>query len=118
MDIMQLYHFSPPKENIIEMKLQRGKFENILNLLNSSTEKINSKIEIIGELVGIDLDTRSFHLKNLEEDIRGILAGDFIIQPILVQKKYKATIVKEIEIKYSTDYEDQKYYLSSLEPIE
>ncbi|PJZ86887.1 hypothetical protein [Leptospira levettii] len=107
--------FLPPDSNEISFQLQKGSFERIFSLLNSTAEKTFTPINFEGQLVGIDTDNRTFHIKNLDEDIKGFLAGDFSLNdPIAVLKYYKAKIIRESELKYSSDYEDYKYYLESL----
>lgn len=110
--------FLPPDSEEISFQMQKSSFERIFSLLNSTAEKTFTPINFEGQLVGIDTDNRTFHIKNSDEDIKGFLAGDFSLNaPIEVLRFYKAKLLRESELKYSSDYEDHKYYLESLIPI-
>jgi hypothetical protein len=72
-----------------------------------------AKVEVAGELVGIDVERRTFHLRVNGEDYTGALSDD--IRPAVeVPKHYKAVIEERTVTKYSTDEEKTARVLLSL----
>lgn len=75
----------------------------------------SAKAEVAGELVGIDVERRTFHLRVEDEDYTGSLSDD-IRQAVEVPRRYRAVIEERTITKYSTDEEKTSRVLLSLSP--
>ncbi|WP_321472137.1 hypothetical protein [uncultured Paludibaculum sp.] len=73
----------------------------------------STKVEVAGELVGIDVDRRTFHLRVEKEDYIGLLSDD-IRHAVEVPKHYHAMVEERTITKYSTDEEKTTRILLSL----
>lgn len=90
---------------------------NAISLSDYSAPRI---IEVIGDLVGADMDRKSFHLKTeTKQDIRGRFA-DAITSEHRAQlpAPYIAKIRVTTQMLYATEKEEDDYFLLSLEPRE
>jgi hypothetical protein len=99
------------------MLLQVPELQRFVNLVASTGETQQESLRVYGELVGVDVLTRTFHfVVDSKTDIRGPLHQSFKApEPLVVRSYYTATIVLETRLQYATGEEDKKYFLISLE---
>ena len=73
----------------------------------------STKVEVAGDLVGIDVDRRTFHLRVGDDDLAGSLSDD-IRQAVELPRHYRAVIEERTITKYSTEEEKTTRILLSL----
>ena len=73
----------------------------------------SKRIEVAGELVGVDVERRTFHFRVEEENYTGSLSPE-IRHAVEVPMRYTAVIDEETITKYSTDEEKTSRILISL----
>jgi hypothetical protein len=97
--------------------LQVPELQRFVNLIASTGETQQESLRLYGELVGVDVLTRTFHfVVDSKTDIRGPLHPSFKApEPLVVRNYYTAEIVLETRLQYATGEEDKKYFLVSLD---
>jgi hypothetical protein len=93
--------------------IQHPELRELRDTIALTSDVRSTKVEVAGELVGIDVDRRTFHLRVENEDYIGSLSDD-IRQAVEVPKHYKAVIEERTTTKYSTDEETTTRILLSL----
>lgn len=100
-----------------QLLLQVPELQRFVNLVASTGETQQESLRLYGELVGVDVLTRTFHfVVDSKTDIRGLLHPSFKAPELLVVRSYyTADIVLETRLQYSTGEEDKRYFLVSLD---
>jgi hypothetical protein len=100
----------------LHVLMQVPQLQRFVNLVASTGETERETLTVYGELVGIDVVTRAFHIVvDSKLDIRGLLDGAFRApDPLVIRSYYTAKIIVETQLKYATGEETTKYYLISL----
>jgi hypothetical protein len=99
--------------------VQRPEFDQLTHTISMTSDAVDDEFEIVGELVGADVTTHTFHIKAPEAEIRGRFAD--AIGPehaVTLPKPYRAKIRKTTKIYYSTEREDESFFLLALESVE
>lgn len=101
-----------------EILLQAPEASNLCDLINATSDAEGEEINVVGELVGGDLVTLTFHLRFPEaEDMRGRISPKFSYPgELALRRTYKARIFKTTTIHFATDSETISYELLNLEP--
>jgi hypothetical protein len=102
-----------------EVLLQAPEAEYLCNLIDSTNEIEGKGITVIGQLVGGDTATNTFHLKFPDSpDIRGRMSEKFSYSgDLILDRNYKAELLVRKTIYYATDREEIDHQLISLSPI-
>ncbi len=101
-----------------KLLVQRPEFEHLQRLIDETSQETREEITVTGQLVGADVERRSFHMR-LESDteIRGFFTDAIgLSHTVELPKLYRANITKTVTIRYSTEEEDIHYHLLRLEP--
>ncbi len=101
-----------------DILVQFPELEFLKRVIEASSDKEEKEIELTGLLVGLDINSRTFHMTfEKGDDIRGkmsetIAGRDHTIE---LPKYYKAKMTKTTQVFYSTEKENTYYFLTSLE---
>lgn len=109
------------RREIIRTRLfaQRPELERLHQTISVTSEEREFEMTVYGDLVGADVLRQTFHIKlDTGEEIRGKLS-EAITEEKTVELpiRYKACVTKTTKIYYSTEEEEVKYYLHSLEQL-
>ena len=98
--------------------LQRPELETLKQAIEHTSEKAEEEFDVVGDLVGVDVTGRSFHMKIPDrEDIRGSFRDAISSQhTVEVPKRYKAKIRKTTTVYYATEEESVVHFLVRLSP--
>lgn len=102
-----------------EILLQVPEAENLCKLIDSTNEIEGDKITVIGQLVGGDTATGTFHLEVPESpDIKGRMTQTFSYAgELILDRNYSADLLMTKTIHYATDLEEVNYELLALTPV-
>lgn len=109
------------REKTIRNRLltQQPEFERLHKTIEETSEQTVMEIEVTGELEGADVSKKTFHIKSdTGEDFKGFTDVINESQTVELPKRYKATIIRKEQIKYSTEEELVSHQLIKLEPIQ
>jgi hypothetical protein len=93
--------------------IQHPELRQLRDAIAQTSDVRSTKVEVLGELVGIDVERRTFHLRVENDDFTGSLSDD-IRQAVEVPGRYRAFIEERTVTKYSTDEEKTARILLSL----
>jgi hypothetical protein len=81
--------------------------------IEATSEETEETVEMRGTLVGLDVETRKFHMKFPEgEDVKGEMSPAIGTKHTLeLPKDYTATVLVKRKIRYSTETEEASYFL-------
>jgi len=99
-----------------ELVAQIPELRKVQRAINQTSDESIEEFNAIGELLGADVSTNTFHFK-LEEgtDIRGRMELDINEQnTVALPRRYRARIKKVTTISYSTEEERAVYYLTAI----
>jgi hypothetical protein len=100
---------------------QHPEFQRLHRTIEQTSEETTAEIQVVGMLMSASVSRKTFelHLDN-KERISGSFVGDAIseLHTIELPKKYKATVVKTEQIRYSTEENLVSYRLLRIEPVE
>jgi hypothetical protein len=104
------------KENEYQLFIQTPQLEGLRDAISQTSEEIETIVEMSGELVGLDVDTKRFHMKvEGPDDIKGGVSPIIGTRKTLeVPKHYTAEVQVKRKIYYATDKEDVAYFLLNL----
>jgi hypothetical protein len=96
--------------------IQQPQLEQLRKAIEQTSEEKEVVEEVSGDLVGADVTRKSFHLKTPGRgEIRGTFADAISTeQTVELPKSYVATIRKRTRIVYSTEQEQESYFLLRL----
>lgn len=98
---------------MLKLFAQVPRLQELRQVIEHSSEQTEDVIELTGELVGLDVDTKKFHMKLPEAgDIKGEVSP--IIgtkQTVEVPKRYTIEVLVKKQIHYATEKEDTSYLL-------
>jgi hypothetical protein len=102
-----------------ELLLQVPEAEHLCSLIDSASETEGEEITLIGQLVGGDTATNTFHLKFPDSpDIKGRISEAFSYSgDLILDRNYSANLLVTKTIHYAMDREDVDYWLLGLNPI-
>jgi hypothetical protein len=107
------------KPNGAHLFIQLPEILNLRNTISLSSEIEEKEVEIFGELIGADINRKSFHIQTdgTPKDIRGHFSDAITAQhKAQLPAFYLAKLRRTVRVIYSTDQEDEQYFLLSLEP--
>lgn len=98
------------------MRAEVGVLRRLTDLIASTSEVDRYNLQYYGKLVGIDTQSRTFHLVvDGKQDIRGSLHESFEHpQPLTVDTYYTAYLDVEVQVHYATGSEDRRNVLRAL----
>lgn len=99
----------------LSLLIQRPELQHLAETINKTSDEQYSEFEFTGELVGADVITHTFHMKSDEREIKGRFSD--AISPdhaVTVPRPYRARIGKTTRVYYSTDREDESFFLLEL----
>lgn len=99
-----------------QLIIQVPELERFVNLVASTSDISQEEFLFYGELVGIDVKGRTFHLVvDGKDDIRGTLHESYrAAETIAIPSHYTAKLQARIITHYATGEEDKTYFLLSL----
>jgi len=102
-----------------EVLLQAPEAAYLCRLIESTNEIEGEEITVMGQLVGGDTVTNTFHLKFPNSpDIKGQMSKTFSYSgELILDRNYKATLLETKTIHYSTDSEKIDHILLTLRPV-
>jgi len=102
-----------------EVLLQAPEADNLCRLIDATNEVENEVTTLIGQLVGADTATNTFHLRFPNSpDIKGNMNQKFSHSgDLTLDRKYTATLLMTKTIRYATDSEDITYELLELRTL-
>lgn len=99
--------------------IQRPELERLTQAIDVTSDNEYSEFDFTGDLVGADVDNLTFHMKNGETEIKGrfsdAISADHVVT---LPKPYRARIRKTTKIYYSTEREEESFFLLGLESVE
>lgn len=106
------------KEIKNKLFIQAPEIRSLKELMEKTGEETIKEIVVEGELLGADVLGHRFHMRVEGGEIRGVFA-DAISEKHTVElpKQYRAKIRKTTRVKYSTDEEQEIYFLIQLTKI-
>jgi hypothetical protein len=96
-----------------ELLIQRPELAQLRDAIALTSDVRSTRIEVAGELVGIDVQRRTFHLKTDQRDYTGALS-DAITLAVEVPQRYQAVLEERVVTKFSTDEESTIFVLETL----
>ncbi|MED5098672.1 hypothetical protein P9858_00880 [Niallia circulans] len=110
--------WASPADDLIKTRLERQKISDAINLLSQEKKIEQNEVEIVANLVGLDTDKKTFHLKTDENDhFSGKFLKDASIAVDNLNVRVKATLLEESEMDFISSNVNYRYYLKSLELI-
>ena len=100
--------------------IQPPEISSLRNAISLSAYSAPRNIEVVGVLVGADMDRKSFHLKTeTKQDIRGRFFDAITAEHrAQLPAPYTAKLRITTQTLYATEQEEDAYFLLSLEPKE
>lgn len=104
------------QETKFKLFIQLPQLEVLKNIIDSSSDEKEDVLELSGELVGLDVDTKRFHMKvEGGDDIKGDVAPIIGTKKTLeLPKHYTADVLVKRKIYYATEKEEVSYFLLKL----
>ena len=106
------------KGNTSKYKLfiQVPQLENLRAVIDQTSDEKEEIVELSGELVGLDVDTRKFHMKieggaDIKGNVSPIIGTKHTLE---LPKRYSADVQIKRKIYYATEKEDASYFLLKL----
>lgn len=98
--------------------IQQPELARLQEAIAATSEETTEAIVQAGELIGVDVKQKTFHLRFPDGDeIRGSFVDAVShTQSVTIPRFYKATLTKITRIQYSTEDEKTDYFLQRLEP--
>lgn len=102
--------------------IQKQQFTSLRHILLEESEEETEEFTVTGELLGADVQRKSFHIRILREGKKEDIFGNFsdAISPshtVELPKIYRAVIRKTTRIRYSTEQEDIHNMLLRIESV-
>jgi hypothetical protein len=104
------------REDMVLALFEARHLVNLGRAIEETSDETEEVLELIGDMVGADINKHTFHLAFEEADeIRGTMADSIGVQyTVELPKRYLAVIRKTSFINYATDEEYTKYHLLEL----
>lgn len=101
----------------VHLLAQVPELEVVQRAINQTSEEITEEFSALGELLGVDVSTQSFHMQLGEGlELRGRLGFEVDEDsPVAVPGYYQASFRKTTTISYATEEEKTVYFLLSLQ---
>lgn len=104
-----------------ELRIQSPELERTRRAIEATSAQRARTYDVIGELRGWDIDTRTFHLQTETDEIRGRLSDEvaerYSKQTVQLPKMYTARIHTVTIISLAYEKESTTHQLLSLEPL-
>jgi hypothetical protein len=103
-------------ETKFKLFIQVPQLETLKTVIDETSDEKEDIVELAGQLVGLDVDTKKFHMK-IEggDDIKGDVAPIIGTKHTLeLPKRYTADVLVKRKIYYATEKEDVSYFLLKL----
>jgi len=102
--------------------IQKQQFTSLRRALLEESEEEQEEFTMVGDLLGADVQRKSFHLRTEREGKREDIFGNFTdaISPshtVELPKMYRATIRRTTKIRYSTEQEEIHNFLLRIENV-
>jgi hypothetical protein len=93
--------------------IQVPQLQELRDAIAATSEETEETVELKGTLVGLDVDTRKFHMKFPDaEDMKGEMSPAIgTKQTLELPRDYKVDILIKKKIRYSTETEEVSYFL-------
>lgn len=104
------------KETKFKLFIQVPQLEALKSIIDQTSDEKEEIVELAGQLVGLDVATRKFHMK-IEggDDIKGDVAPIIGTKHTLeLPRRYVAEVLVKRTIYYATEKEDVSYFLLNL----
>jgi hypothetical protein len=99
-----------------EILIQSREAANLCGLIDAASDIESHPLSVTGELVGLDVVTRSFHMRFPDaDDIKGQLADSFVYRGERLNLHYRVQLTRDTVTHYATEEEKKLDYLVSLE---
>lgn len=104
-----------------QLRIQSPELERTRRAIEATSAERTSTYDVVGELRGWDIDTKTFHLQTETDEIRGKLSDEvadtYSKQTVQVPKIYAARIRTTTTISLAYEKESTTHQLLSLEPL-
>lgn len=101
-------------------QVESPKLTRLREIIEETSETEETRVEVTGFLVGLDVDFQTFHIKITDaEDVQGKWSAEFVYNPdFVLQRRYHANLIKKSRTFYAYEKEETTWELMRLRPAD